>query len=173
MENSTLVQQIKSAFPLLPLPEMSLHQAQLADQSMSRGIGDEEWLAEGARDSGRTWETFTEAELMACGAALSHLDESDFVYYLPAFLLLALRYLDVEWDHPAWAITISAVFAVTNRSGYSLSRFARFGPEQVAAVKAFLEAVARSSGHNAEDARAALDGYWNTDRAGKFLILPR
>lgn len=172
MENAALVQQIKSSFPLLPLPEMSLHQAQLADQSMSREIGDAEWLAAGARDSGRTWEMFTEGELIACDAALSHLDESGFVYYLPAFLLLALRYPNVEWGHPAWGMATRAVFAVTDRSGYSLSRFARFSAEQIAAVRAFLEVVARSSGDDAQDARATLDRYWNTDRAGKFLLLP-
>jgi hypothetical protein len=172
MESSSLAQQIKAAFPLLPLPEVSLHQAQLLDQTMSRELTEAEWEAAGAQDSGRTWQAFTEDELIACDSALSHLDESDFIYYLPAFLLLALRHLEVKWDHPAWTITGSAVFSVTSRSGYSLSRFARFTPEQVAAVTAFLNAVAQSSGSNAQDARVALDRYWNTDRAGKFLLLP-
>ena len=179
MESSLLAQQIESAFPLLPLPEVSLHQAQLLDQtmslldqSMSREISEAEWVAAGAQDSGRTWQAFTEDELIACDSALCHLDESGFIYYLPAFLLFALRHLEVEWNHPARAITGSAVFAVTDRSGYSLSRFSRFTPEQVNAVRAFLKAVAQSSGDNAEDARVALDRYWNTDRAGKFLLFP-
>lgn len=172
MESSSLAQQIKSAFPQLPLPEISLHQAQLLDQTMSRELTEAEWEAAGAQDSGRTWQAFTEDELIACDSALSHLDESDFIYYLPAFLLLALRHLEVEWDHPASAITLSAVFAVTNQSGHSLSRFARFTPEQVNAVRDFLKAVAQSSGDNADDAQVALDRYWNTDRAGKFLLLP-
>ena len=110
MECSSLVQQIRTAFPLLPLPEVSLHQAQLTDQSMTREITRADWTAAGARDAGRTWDTFTDAELAECDAALSHLDELGFIYYLPAFLLLALRHLEVEWDHPVWAVTGSAVF---------------------------------------------------------------
>ena len=186
MESSLLAQQIKSAFPVLPLPEMSLHQAQLLDQamslldqstslldqSMSREISEVEWVAAGAQDSGRTWQAFTQDELIACDEALSHLDDSSFIYYLPAFLLLALQYLEVKGDHPAWAATWSAVFAVTDQSAYALIRFAHFTPEQVDAVRAFLKAVAQSSGDNAQDARVALDRYWNTDRAGKFLLLP-
>jgi hypothetical protein len=38
MEAKLLIGVIEAAFPLSPLPEMSLHQAQLADQSMSREI---------------------------------------------------------------------------------------------------------------------------------------
>lgn len=172
MESLALGQQIKAAFPLLPLPEMSLHQAQLTDESMSREISEVEWAAAGARDAGRMWDSFTDSDLASCDAALSHLDELSFVYYLPAFLLLALRHLEVEWGHPAWAITGSAVFAVTHRSEYSLSRFARFTPEQAAAVRAFLQAVATSAGSNAQDARVALARYWNTARAGESLLGP-
>lgn len=172
MESYSLVQQIRVAFPLLPLPEMSLHQAQLTDQSMSREITRAEWAAAGARDAGRTWDSFTDAELVECDAALSHLDELGFIYYLPAFLLLALRHLEVEWDHPAWAITGRAVFAVAHRSEYSLSRFARLSAEQVAAVRAFLQTVAASPGSNAQDAQLALERYWNTDRAGRLLLGP-
>ncbi len=80
MESSSLAQQIKAAFPLLPLPEMSLHQAQLLDQTMSREITEAEWEAADAQDSGRTWQAFTEDELIACDSALSHLDESGFIY---------------------------------------------------------------------------------------------
>ena len=172
MESSSLVEQIRAAFPLLPLPEMSLHQAQLADQSLSREITRVEWAASRARDAGRTWDTFTDAELAECDAALSHLDEPGFVYYLPAFLLLALRHLQVEWNHPAWAITGNAVFAVTHRSEYSLSRFARLSADQVAAVRAFLQAVAASPSDNARDAQLALERYWDTDRAARFLLGP-
>lgn len=124
------------------------------------------------QDAGRTWDTFPDTDLISCDAALSHLDEPGFVYYLPAFLLLALKHIDVEWDHPAWMVAGGAVFAVTDRSGYSLSRFARFTPAQVAATRAFLEFVANSGTDHARDAQLALDRYWNTDREGKFLIEP-
>lgn len=164
----SLVDQIKAVFPLRPLPKMSLHQAQLADQGMAWEITKADWEAAGAIDAGRTWDSFTDEELAACDAALSHLDGAGFAYYLPAYLLLALRHFAVEWGHPAWAITGSTVFAVTHRSDYSLARYAHLTAGQVAAVKAFLEAAASSPTDNAQDARIALERYWNTDRAGRL-----
>jgi hypothetical protein len=32
------------------------------------------------------------------------MDEQSFVYYLPAYLLFALRYCTVEWQHRAWTL---------------------------------------------------------------------
>ena len=69
---------IAAAFPLRPLPQMSLHQAQLADPSMSREITDEEWRRAGELDRGRSWNEFSDDNLIACDAALSHLDEQSF-----------------------------------------------------------------------------------------------
>ena len=66
MESSSLVQQIRAAFPPLPLPEMSLHQAQLTDQSMSREITRAEWAAAGARDAGRTWDGLLPVSMTPC-----------------------------------------------------------------------------------------------------------
>lgn len=173
MDKTTIVDRIVEAFPTRPLPQMSLHQGQLADQSLSREIGEREWQAASALDVGRAWDMFTDAELISCDAALSHLDEAAFVYYLPAFLLLALRHLDVEWNHPAWATTGMAIFAITDRSAYSLSRFSQLSTAQVQAIKYFLEFVAHGTSSNARLAQLALNRYWNTDRAGKLLIVPR
>ena len=172
MDIATLSKQIKAAFPLLPSPKISLYQAQLLDVTLSRKIDQAEWMAAGARDSGRTWGDYRESELMACDAALYHQDEIGFVYYLPAFLLMALRQLAVAGIPRVEEKIFPALFAITHFSGYSLSRFARFTPEQVTAVRNFLEFVASGPGTSAEDARVALELYWNTDRAGKFLILP-
>jgi hypothetical protein len=60
---------------------------------MGREITDEEWRGAGELDGGRSWNEFPDADLMACDTALSHLDEQFFVYYLPAYLLFALRYI--------------------------------------------------------------------------------
>lgn len=84
MEAEQLIEVIKAAFPCAPLPEMSLHQTQLADQSMSREISEKEWRAAGEVDAGRSWQDYGDGELMACDVALAHLDEEAFVYYLPA-----------------------------------------------------------------------------------------
>src|SRR3954469_9040124 len=96
ISSARLLELIAAAFPLRPLPQMSLRQAQLADQSMSREITDEEWRRAGELDGGRSWNEFSDAHLIACDTALSPLDEQSFVYYLPAYLLFALRYCTVE-----------------------------------------------------------------------------
>jgi len=151
---------------------MSLRQANLSDESMAREITDEEWAAAGQLDSGRTWREFTDEELMSCSAALSHFDESSFVYYLPAFLLFAVRHCKVEWSDPAWELAGGTVFSVTHRSPYSLGRYKRFTHTQRAAVVSFLEFIASQEDSNADDAQKALDRYWKTDRASEPLVGP-
>jgi hypothetical protein len=161
ISSTRLLDFIAAAFPLRPLPQMSLHQAQLADQSMSREITDEEWRRAGELDRGRSWNEFSDDDLIACDAALSHLDEQSFVYYLPAYLLFALRYCTVEWQHPAWTLIGSVVFSVTHRT-----------PDQREAVIAFLRFVAKCRTDSiASNAQKALARYWLTDEATKPLII--
>lgn len=172
MEASQVIAAIHKAFPLEPFPEISLHQAQLADQSMSREITEREWNEAGQADAGRAWSDFSDQDLMACDSALSHFDETSFVYYLPAFLLFAVRHCSVTWPNPAERLFGSVVFAVTHRTPYSLSRFKRLSTEQRAVVVAFLELVA-NIGNDQErpQAEKALLRYWKTDEASRPLIL--
>jgi hypothetical protein len=172
MDALSVTQAIEAAFPLQPLPEMSVHQAHLSDDSMSREITDREWEAAGQLDSDRTWREFTDEELMSCNAALSHFDEPSFVYYLPAFLLFSIRYCDVEWSHPAWELVSGTVFSVTHQSPYSLSRYKCLSPAQRGAVVSFLEFIVAQGGSNADDAQKALDRYWKTVEASRPLVGP-
>lgn len=80
MDATQVLNLIESAFPVRPLPDMSLHQAHLANETMTREISDAEWRAAARKDSGRTWREFSEDELISCDAALAHLEESSFVY---------------------------------------------------------------------------------------------
>lgn len=163
---------IEAAFPLHPLPEMSLHQAQLADQSMSREISENEWTHADKLDAGRSWKEFSDDELIACDAALSHFDEPSFVYYLPAYLVLALRHCVVERPHPAWPAVGSVVFSVTHRTPYTLGRYKKLNSEQREAVIAFLRYVARCRTDSiASGAHKALTRYWMTDEAAKPLVI--
>jgi len=172
ISSTRLLNFIAAAFPLRPLPQMSLHQAQLADQSMSREITDEEWRRSGELDRGRSWNEFSDANLIACDAALSHLDEQSFVYYLPAYLLFALRYCTVEWQHPAWTLVGAVVFSVTHRTPYTLGRYKKLTPDQREAVIAFLRFVAKCRTDSiASDAQQALARYWLTHEATKPLII--
>lgn len=172
MSEPGLLALIEAAFPLQPLPEMSLHQAQLADQSMTREIPDDEWVRTGELDAGRTWKDFSTDELLACDAALSHFDESSFIYYLPAYLVFALCHFSADWKEPAWELVHSTVFSVTHQTAYALSRFKKFTPEQREAVVRFLKFFAshRTDGIGS-DAQKALTRYWLTTESAEPLIL--
>jgi hypothetical protein len=163
---------IQAAFPLAPLPDMSLHQAQLADQSMSREIPEQEWIAAGWVDAERSWQAFGDDELLACDAALAHLEETAFVYYLPAFLIFAVHHCAATWPDPSEALVGSTVFSVTQRGPHNLGRYKRLNPEQRAAVVAFLEFIAENGNHSERpQAEKALKRYWKTDEASKPLIV--
>jgi len=149
-----------------------LHQARLADQSMSREIPDREWNDAGKIDAGRTWRDFTDEDLKACDVALAHFDEPSFIYHLPAFLLFAVRYCTVEWPHPAEHLVGTVVFSVTHRSPYTLGRYKRLSAEQRMAVIAFLELIAAEGNHNERPlAQKALARYWKTDEGTKPIIV--
>jgi hypothetical protein len=167
-----LLDLMEAAFPLQPLPEMSLHQAHLSDQSMTREITEDEWRRAGELDAARTWKEYSDHDLISCDAALAHLEESSFVYYLPAYLLFAVRHRLVEWPHPAWALVGSVVFSVTRRTPHTLGRFKRLTPEQRDAVIAFLRLIAECRADSVgSDAQKALTRYWLTDEATKPLII--
>lgn len=163
---------LDGAFPLEPFPDMTLHQAVLADQTMSRRISEDEWDRAGDLDRGRTWRSYSDEELIACSLGLAHLSESGFVYYMPAFMSFACKYIKVAWPHKSRDLVGTVVFSLTNRSTYNLSRLKRFSALQRDVVVRFLELVAQSrSDDDAVDAKKALVRYWKTDEAAKPLII--
>ena len=174
MELDQVIGLIAAAFPVQPLPGISLHQAQLSDQSMRREITDREWSEVRMVDADRTWRDLTELELMACDAALAHFDEESFVYHIPAFMLFALRHCGVDWPDPAWAQVGSVIFFVTHRNPSMLARYKRFSAGQRAAVIAFLEYMADHAHDSyATDAQKALQRYWRTAEAARPLIISK
>jgi hypothetical protein len=174
MEADVVTRLIREAFPLQPIPEMTLHQAQLHDQTMDREIPEKEWKDVGDRDAGRTWQDITDEELISCDAALAHFDETSFVYYLPSYLLFAVRNCSAELLDPAASTVGSVVFSVTHRSPYTLARLERFSAEQRAAVIAFLELISEKGNHHERpEAQKALERHWKTDEASNpFFVVP-
>ncbi|WP_029922486.1 DUF6714 family protein [Nevskia soli] len=162
---------LDGAFPLKPFPDMTLRQAVLADQTMSRKISEDEWDRAADLDRGRTWRSYSDDELIACSLGLAHLSESGFVYYIPAFMSFACKYIDVAWPHKSWELVGAVVFGLTNRSAYNLSRLKQFSTAQRDVVVQFLELVARSQSDDATEAKKALARYWKTDEATKPLII--
>ena len=76
--------------------DCTLHQAQLADQSMSREISQEEWDAEKLRDPETDWREVPAESLDECSAALSHASPQSWLFYIPAYMRRALELWD-EW----------------------------------------------------------------------------
>lgn len=172
MNVEKLIDAINAAFPLEPLPEMSLHQAWLADQTMDREISEEEWDAAARSDAGRNWQAFSDEELESREEALAHLDETAFVYYLPAFLLFTIRHCNADMSDLAQRLVGSTVFFVTHLSPYSLGRYKRLSAAQRAAVISFLEFMeANGSKYERPQATQGLTLYWKTDEASKPLVI--
>jgi uncharacterized protein DUF6714 len=162
---------IRAAFPEQPLPEMTLRQAQLGDQTMSREITDDEWRNEGERDRGIVWTQLEETMLRECDAALSFLDEDGFVYYLPAFLTAALRQIAAGKSDLDDLVT-GAVSHVTNtKNNYALARLKRLSDAQIDAVVGFLHVVQAHGGFDDERAGDALRSYWETPESRRRTLI--
>jgi hypothetical protein len=154
----------------MPLPDMTLQEAELADYTLDRDIPDEEWNAAQAAGEGVTWNQIPLDVLLSCPAALSHISESGFVYFAPAYICAALDHLD-EPQSQTDDLLGSTVFHLTHtETNYSLSRLKLFNPEQRSAIIAFLREVAAAGGFAGNEARNGLDGYWLTPRASEPLI---
>jgi hypothetical protein len=89
MSVDSLIERIELVFPEAPIPQMPLLQAQLCDQTLDREIGEAEWDATGDLDRCINWKNVASATLIECDAALSHITEDGFVYYIPAYMRLA------------------------------------------------------------------------------------
>jgi hypothetical protein len=161
---------VHGAFSESPLPDMTLQQGELLDYSLEREVSEEEWAAADAAGRGVTWKEVTLETLLACPAALSHISEAGFVYYVPAFICAALDHV----ARPAPStddLFCSTVFHLTHsETGYSLSRLKLFNAEQRAAVTAFLREAANAGGFTGGEARKGLHDYWLTPRASEPLV---
>jgi hypothetical protein len=164
MEPSALLTLILDAFPVKPTPEMTLYQGQLADQSMAREISEAEWDAEGNKDRHTPWTGYEIQDLANCQAALAHLDEEAFGYYLPAFLSFAVRYGRSE-NFTHINVVSTALHVVTELSNHNRARLKKLTGQQIDAVIAFLRFVSSWGGLDSELAKTALRLYWETPDA--------
>ena len=171
MDSASLLSVIAKAFPVQPIPEITVRQAQLSDQGISREISQAEWEAEGVKDRGLTWPEIPDETIVACDAALSHLDEEGFVYYLPAFLSYAVRHMSSGIVDSNWMAMNFTIFAVTNFSNYGVGRLKRLNDAQIGSVIEFLQFVVVHSTTYRRDAADALTNYWLTPDAKRKTIV--
>ena len=168
MNRVEVTERIKSAFAGVRRDsDMTLHQAQLADQGMSREISDAEWAAALAKDHETEWQEVNPTALAECDASLSHLSPTGWRFYLPAYMLRAMELLDLPVTK-TWVPgnVVGALDLDTKHSGlkrYALTRFEILTPAQVDAVAAFLTYVRdfeHEENYSREDAARALSKYW-------------
>jgi len=148
------------------MPSISLRQALLADQGMSRCITTPKWEAERLKDGAIPWPMLSDA-LVECRDGLAHLDEESFAYYLGGFLRFAVNHLDASLLSPEDELLGSVVFSVTQRSNYNLGRLKRLTDDQIDTVVDFLRLVQERSEAHGTDAEKALKRYWETPEARK------
>lgn len=171
MSPSALITTIKVAFPVNPLPEMSLRQAELADSSLTKTISDKDWQAARKRDGHVCWRDISDQILMDCEPGLAHLDEASFAYYLGAFLRFLVTHVDADISRPEGNLNCTIMFNITQRSNHSLARFKRLSDTQVDCVIAVLRFVAAHSPLDADDAAKALSRYWLKPEARNQSII--
>jgi hypothetical protein len=170
MEPAKVLSEIARAFPVEPLPAITLRQGQLTDQGMGRSISEEEWEAEGRRDRGVPWPQIEDSALEECDAALSHLDNEDFIYYLPAFLAYLVRDI-AAGRRDVGGLAGYVIFAITDQSNYSLSRVKKLSDTQIGAVINVLRFVRDSGGLYVAEANEALSRYWETPDAWRRTLI--
>jgi hypothetical protein len=170
MSVDSLIERIELAFPESPIPEMTLLQAQLCDQTLDREISEAEWDATGRLDRCVSWKGVASVTLIECDAALSHITEDGFVYYIPAYMRLALRQLMDSVD-PQWGAYGSTVSHLSGTSNYALGRYKRFTDPQIDAVIAFLQRVRTAGGFEGKMAAEGLVKYWETHEARRRTII--
>jgi hypothetical protein len=170
MSSQALIERIEKVFPELPLPEITLQEDQLADETLDREISEEEWDITRRIDHGIVWKDIELAVLIACDAALSHLTEEGFVYYIPAYMRLALHQRDAT-DDPQWEAFGSVVFHLTHINNYALGRYKRFSDMQIDTVIDFLRHIRAAGGFEGKMAEEAVQAYWETPEARRRTII--
>ena len=170
-DDSALLKQIEKAFPTSPMPEVSLRQAVLADQTLTRGISDEEWTTERRKDGTTPWTVLSDEALCQSSDGLAHLDEEFFVYYLGAFLCFAVKHASAEILDREGALLCGIVSSITDRSNYNLGRLRALNDSQICCVIAVLELLSKSSETHGADSLKALDRYWLTPEAHRKTVV--
>jgi hypothetical protein len=171
MEATALISRIERAFPPDPLPTMSLRQAVLADQTLTKEIADGEWEAERRRDGKIIWTDISDEMLTECEVGLAHLDGESFVYYLGAFLRYGANHIAADLLTPEGKALGTVVSSVTHRSNYNLSRLKQLSDAQIDCVIEFLRFVEKRSETHATDASKALARYWLKPEARQRTII--
>jgi hypothetical protein len=136
---------------------ITLHQA----RSLDDRSGEMEQAEARRKDTETRWQDIPDAWIERLADALAFLDPEGFRYYIPAFMIWALRHYETS-DSFAGEAAVHA-FGVNPSAEGQMERFRLFTPRQAAAIARFLEYFAHFAGRDFADyetAQKALDAYW-------------
>lgn len=160
-EQETLVRQLQAAFPFQPLPELTVRRDAATRGDVPVPANDDGFID--ARDvpPGATWPDSGDQHLLDGADAPVLIDGPAFVYYLPGYLVYALRHLD---DHArvvgGTTLLAQAISIVTDLSPRSIDNYVQLDTRQRDAVVAVLRHVARFSVVHGREAQRALERHW-------------
>ncbi len=155
-----LIEEIRQAFAGVSREDgITLHEANVIDLYGS----DVERAAARRLDRDERWEDVPDDLIESHPSILTFLDAKGFRYYLPAYMVWALRNLgsdSLSVDFTIYALSPSRLPGFRR---WSLERYGIFNSGQATAICRFLRFMADCSGGDADDrvARKALDRYWN------------
>jgi hypothetical protein len=172
-EQEALVRALQAAFPFQPLPEMTLGGEPILAAKIAAAIPEDDWTDASALpatddwlDSGESsltasWPDLAEQHLLDGNDAPVFLDGPAFVYYLPAFLVFALRHLDDAATLKRGKLMLAqALSTVTDTSARHIANYAQLDRPQRAVIVAVLRHVATHSVIHGPEAQRALTRYW-------------
>jgi hypothetical protein len=161
-QRESIIDEIGRAFGRVSRGDgVTLHEAVVIDNYGS----EEERIAARALDLDLCWQDVPDHLIENHQETLCFVDPKGFCYYLPAYMVWALRHFEtsesVSVSHPIYSLNLSR----DNRlQGWDLERFRVFDADQAKAICGFLRFMALQDDFaDADQARAALEGYW-----GKF-----
>lgn len=160
-----VIERIRQAFAGVALGNgLSIHEAQLADQSISRAISPLEYARARRLDTQNCWQQVPAETLEACDAALSHLCPLGWRFYLPAYMVRAIELAHTREELPASVIFHLTAHHADSDPCRNLERFRKLNTQQHEAVRAFLAFMAADDpcflGRD-KAAKRALERFWD------------
>jgi hypothetical protein len=144
---------------------VTLHEAEVIDDYGSPG----ERKSARALDLDERWQDVPDHLIEDHHDTLCFVDPKGFCYYLPAYMVWALRNYktsdSLSSDHPIYSLMLDGDSSMRE---WHLNRFKRFDNQQAKAICRFLRFMSKDEDHaDAVAARKALDQYW-----GRFCETP-
>ena len=132
-----LIQEIENAFDDVSREDgLTLHEANAIDDWKT--IPEQHFARK--LDCETRWQDVPEQAIVSYGSALSFLDAKGFRYYLPAFMIFALR----NWDNQYGRVADSCVFHLLHEKQKSLRQS---NPGSIAEMYGFTQAQSRAIAH--------------------------